>query len=81
VDDAVLVAQEVERLRRAPHHAEHQLAVDEVRLDRADPRPAVPAQRPEQAQLTYSEPLLTERRELRAGRSELVPAHHRDGNG
>jgi hypothetical protein len=75
VHDAARVSQQVERLGRAPHHPAHQLAVDEVRLDRRNARPAVAAQRPEQAQLPCPEPLLAECRELGARLGEVVPTH------
>jgi hypothetical protein len=48
------VAQQVERLRRTPHHPEHQLAVDEVRLDGRDARPAVAAQSAHETELALA---------------------------
>src|SRR5579884_951540 len=75
VDDTARVTAEVERLRRAPHHPEHELAVDELGLDRADAREAVASKRAEQAELVAPEPLLAELRELRALGRELAPAH------
>jgi hypothetical protein len=47
VDDATRVAQQVERLARAPHHAEVEPAVMDQRLNRTDAREAVGAQRSE----------------------------------
>jgi hypothetical protein len=75
VHDAARVALEVARLRRLPHHPEHQLPVDEVRFDRADPREAVTSDGSEEAELPCAETLLAESCKLRAGASELVPAH------
>src|SRR4051794_31928918 len=75
VDDEPRVAQEVACLRGLPHHPEHQLAVDELRLDGRDARPAVLAQRPDQAELLLAQACLAERGELRCCSGEVVPAH------
>src|SRR5687768_11318902 len=52
------VSLQVERLLRAPHHAEHQLPVDEVELARTHARRAVGPHGAEEHQLVGSEPPL-----------------------
>src|SRR5579859_3792686 len=37
VQHATVIAQEIQSLGRVPHHPEHQLAVDQIELARADP--------------------------------------------
>src|SRR5207248_5948490 len=75
VDDTTRVAKQVERLRRLPHHPEQQPARREIRLARADARPAVPPQRSEHAQLAGAETLLAERGELGTRLGKFGPGH------
>jgi hypothetical protein len=68
------IAKQIERFLRAPHHAEHQLAVDDVRLAWADPRPAVGAVGAEDEDARLTEPFLGEGGELRRAGREFRPA-------
>jgi 4-hydroxy-tetrahydrodipicolinate reductase len=67
------IAQQIARLARLPHHAEHQVAVDDVGLARADPRPARGGDRSEQAELGLGQQLLEERGHRRRGAGKLFP--------
>src|SRR5947209_14518040 len=69
------IANQVARLIRLPHHPEHQLAVDDVDLDWADSRPAIRAQRSEQAESRLAEPPLEDSGELRGSTAEGTPVH------
>ena len=68
-------APHVERLARVGHHAQHQLAVEEVDLARADARPAVAAQGSKDAQVLILERLTTKCRQLGHGVIEVLPSH------
>src|SRR5205823_13334568 len=65
----------VQGLFRLPHHAEQQLAVDDERLDRADPWMSGCRDRAHEAEPGSLEPLLTEGGQLGRGSFELPPIH------
>ena len=75
VDRHAGVAQHVERLARAPHHRDEEPAGAERGLVRADPRRAVPPERPDQDQAVGQEALPGRDRDLRTGLLERVPPH------
>src|SRR3990172_368445 len=64
------VAQQVQRLAGAPHHAEVELPVDDQRLHGADAREAVLADGANEGQAGALEPLLSPSRQLRRGLCE-----------
>src|SRR3954463_4314552 len=71
------VALEGERLDRALHALELELAVGELRLDAADPRRAVAPQRGQRLVPAGVEQLAGARSELRGLRLDLAPVGHR----
>ena len=75
MDDAPRVAEQIERFARVPHHAQHQLPVHEVRLDRADARMAVLPESSDQAELPLAEAFLAQDGEVSALPREVTPAH------
>src|SRR5215216_6710332 len=75
VEHAAGVALQVAGLRRARHRSQKQVAVAEERLDWADARGAVLAERAEQRDAGFVESLAPEPRDLRCRGLELGPAH------
>src|SRR4029450_6864536 len=68
---------QVKRLLRSGHHAEPELTLAEVRLDPADARRAVVAQRRQDLVPVRVEQRPRPAGEVRSGRGHLVPACHR----
>lgn len=67
------ITQQIERLLRPPHHAQHQVAVDDVGLAWADPRRAAGANGAEQHDPGVLQALFGELGELGRGGGELPP--------
>ena len=75
VDEAARVAQQVERLHRAGHHAEVELAAEPERLDGADAWCAVAAHRADEDDSRLAEEPARNRGELRRRCLERLPVH------
>lgn len=75
VQRASRVAQQVARLAGRPLEPQQQVAEDEVRLDRADARRAIGAERSDQGDMMTREPLTAQAREAGCRRLEFVPDH------
>jgi Regulator of chromosome condensation (RCC1) repeat len=69
------VPQQVGGLPRLPHHGQPQVAVHDKRLDRADPRRAVTADRRHEHDAGLQQPLPPERGQARLTALHLRPAH------
>src|SRR5262249_38273984 len=75
VDEDAVVAQEVHRLSGLPHHRQPQLAFRDERLHRAEAGSAVRANRHDEADAGFDQPLVSDGGQTGRLSSEVVPPH------
>src|SRR5581483_2723549 len=75
MEHAARISRQVTRLGRLPHHPQHYFVADEIKLARADSRPAASPNSSKHAQLLALEALSSQAREFGAGGGKASPVH------